>query len=406
MNAWITRVGVTRLAWIGLSAAALAPLAGCQGPRQRRPTGFGATPVRAVWVTRWDYETAGDITHVMDNCSRAGFNTVLFQVRGAGTAFYRSRLEPWADELGGRDPGYDPLAVACRSAHERGMELHAWVNVMPGYRGKHPPINPRQLYVARPDWFWHDKYGRRQPLGWYSSINPCYPEVRRYLTDVMREIVVGYPVDGLHLDYIRFPNERSPAYPDGTVVPDYPRDPRTLALFRRDTGTTPDTDPAAWNAWRTRQVTRLVKDIREMVSRERPNATLSAAVAANMIKAKDHHFQDAPRWLRDGIVDAVFPMNYADSMRLFESQARAWRVAASPRPMITGIMFDKRDPATVLAQIELARRIGGHYAAFAYNSIFERRDDSGRRLRDAQSNSRAALRREVLPRMLRLTGAP
>lgn len=384
----------------------IAPLAGCQMAHPSARKIFGQTPVRAIWVTRWDYKTPGDIAHIMDNCRRAGFNTVMFQVRGAGTSFYRSRLEPWADELGGRDPGFDPLAIACRAAHDRRMALHAWANVMPGYRGKHPPLNPRQLYNARPDWFWRDEQGRRQPLGWYCSVNPCYPEVRRYLTDVMREIVTGYPVDGLHLDYIRFPNEHSPAYPDGATVPDYPRDPRTLALFRRDTGLSPDASPAAWNAWRTGQVTKLVTDIHDMVRRERPDITLSAAVATNMIKAKTHHFQDAPQWLREGLVDAVFPMDYTDSMPLFQAQLRAWLAAASPHPIVTGIMFDKRDPALVREQIALAEQLGGNYSAFAYNSLFERRDAAGRPLHDEQSASRAALRREVIPSMLRLAAAP
>ena len=188
---------------------------GCHGRRSGLARGYGSEPIRAIWVTRWDYKTPGDIARVMDNCKVAGFNTVLFQVRGNGTAFYRSRIEPWADELGGRDPGFDPLAIAIEEAHRRGLSLHAWVNVIPGWRGDTPPTNPRQRYNAHADWFWRDAAGRRQPLGWYVSLNPCYPKVRRYLTAVMQEIVANYPVDGLHLDYIRFPNEWNDSYPRG-----------------------------------------------------------------------------------------------------------------------------------------------------------------------------------------------
>jgi len=375
---------------------------GCQLGMRGTRASFGREPVRAVWVTRWDYKNERDIAHVMDNCRRSGFNTVLFQVRGAGTAFYRSRLEPWADELGGRDPGFDPLAVACREAHRRGMQLHAWANVIPGFRGKTPPDNPRQLYRARPNWFWRDKFGRRQPLGWYASLNPCYPEVRRYLTDVMREVVAGYPVDGLHLDYIRFPNEHSPAYPDGATVPDYPRDPRTVALFQRETGQTPDSSPAAWTAWRTAKVTQVLRDIRAMVNHERPGVVLSAAVGANMIKAKQLHYQDAPRWLMDGLIDAVFPMNYADSMPLFETQLQAWLALSPSHPVVTGIMFDKRDPRLVVEQLRRVRQSGVHFAVFAYNALFERLDAGGLPIRDEQSVSRETLRRQVLPTLHRL----
>lgn len=376
--------------------------AGC-APRQR---GWGAGrgrdgQVRAIWVTRWDYKSASDIQCVMENCKRAGFNTVLFQVRGAGTAFYRSRIEPWADELGGRDPGFDPLQVACKEAHRRGMALHAWMNVTPAYRGKEPPANRNQLYHKHPDWFLQDSNGRRQPLGWYMSLNPCYPEVRRYLVAVAHEIVQRYPVDGLHLDYIRIVNDRSQAWPAGVRMPDYPRDRRTLALFHRATGTTPDRSPQQWDQWRTDQVTQLVRDVRNMTRRVRSRVILSAAVGALPVTAKKEHFQDSQEWIRQGLVDAVFPMNYAGDVREFERRQAQWASMRSRVPVITGIMFDDRAPDLVMQQIARTSHTGGHFSAFAYNSLFERLDASGRPKMDGQSANRSSLRRQVIPYMKR-----
>ncbi|MFQ5495895.1 MAG: glycoside hydrolase family 10 protein, partial [Phycisphaerae bacterium] len=384
------RLGTVRLAAaVGLVTFVLLA-SGCH------PGGVGAAgSIRAMWVTRWDYKTPGDIAAVMENCRWAGFNTVLFQVRGNGTALYRSKIEPWAKEFGGRDPGFDPLAVACREAKRRGLDLHAWVNVMPGWRGKAPPTDRRQLYHTHPDWFWRDAWGRRQPLGWYNSLNPCYPEVRRYIVAVMHEIVAGYPVDGLHLDYIRFPNEWNNAYPAGVVVPDYPRDPRTLAMFRRATGTTPDRAPARWNAWRTDQVTQLVRDIAGMVRHTKPRVRLTAAVGPVPADAKRRHFQDALRWIDEGLVDAVFPMNYTAGMDVFNARLAAWRRAATRVPVVVGVSLEKGDPPTVAAQVERACTEAGHVAAFAYSLLFERRDTAGRPIFDAQSEQRAALRHRV-----------
>jgi len=371
-----------------------------------RRDGLGTPPprdtsIRAIWVTRWDFKSPSDIARIMDNCRAAGFNTVLFQVRGAGTVFYRSRIEPWADELGGRYPGFDPLAVACKEAHRRGMALHAWVNVTPGYRGKEPPANRNQLYHRHRDWFLMDAQGQRQPLGWYQSLNPCYPEVRRYLVAVMREIVERYPIDGLHMDYIRFVNEHSPAYAPGARVPDYPRDGRTLALFRQATGSTPDRAPRLWNEWRTEQVTRLVRDIRATVRQVKPRVKLTAAVGASPQRAKRAHFQDTPAWIAEGLVDAVFPMNYASSIEEFNRRQAWWSVARLPVPVVTGIMFDKRSPGLVSQQIAQTTRTGGHFAAFAYNSLFERLEASGRPARDKQSAGRSDLRRVIIPQIKR-----
>ena len=401
--------------WVMMTSgvvASLAGLSGCQKPHRaalREGPEDGA--IRAIWVTRWDYKSPAEIARVMKNCRQAGFNTVLFQVRGNGTAFYRSRIEPWADELGGRDPGFDPLAVACKEAHRRGLSLHAWVNVIPGWRGKQPPTNPRQLYHAHSDWFWRDARGRRQPLGWYNSLNPGYPEVRRYLVAVMREIVSRYPVDGLHLDYIRYPainalrapvcHEWNNSYPRGARVPDYPRDPRTLALFKQATGRTPDRAPEAWNQWRTDQITQVVRDIRAAVQAVRPRAMLSAAVGAHPEEAKRKHFQDVRQWMAEGLLDAVYPMNYAEDMPTYAGRLTAWSAMRPGIPVVTGIMFDKRSSATVLAQVRRARRSGKHFAAFAYNSLFERLDRKRRPAMDEQSASRAALRQQVIPEVRR-----
>ena len=186
-----------RIARTTLAAAGLACILGCppsSGPggptvlspdRPRPPAPRDVWPPRAVWVVRQVYSSPDQIADLMEKCRQAGLNTVLFQVRGNGTAFHRSTIEPPAVEYGGRDPGFDQLEVACDEAHRRGIALHAWVNVMPAWKGKTPPGDPRQLYNARPEWFWYDQDGRRQPLDdFYVSLNPCLPEVRAYLVSV------------------------------------------------------------------------------------------------------------------------------------------------------------------------------------------------------------------------------
>lgn len=374
--------------------------AGCRGGRLGLFGRYGSKPIRAIWVTRWDYKTPTDIARVMDNCKSAGFNTVLFQVRGAGTVCYPSKIEPWADEFGGRDPGFDPLAVACKEAHKRGMELHAWANIIPGFRGDKPPSDRRQLYNAHPDWFWRDAHGRRQPLGWYCSVNPCYPEVRKYLATLMAEIASKYPVDGIHLDYMRFPNEANDSYPRGAAVPDYPRDPRTLALFRRAAGKSPDQAPGQWSAWRADAVTQTVREIRKAVAKADSKVRLTSAVGAVPNDALRNHFQDSRRWIKEGLIDAVYPMNYASNVGEYAKRQQMW--ASSRVPVVMGIMFDKRDGSTVVAQVDRAEKHNKHFAAFAYNSLFERTDKSGRPVMDGQSSSRAALRKQVIPHLRHL----
>ncbi|MFH0946469.1 MAG: family 10 glycosylhydrolase [Planctomycetota bacterium] len=349
-------------------------------------------PVRGIWVTRFDYSTADDVRRIMENCEQGGFNTVLFQVRGNGTAFYESDLEPWADELGGRHPGFDPLALACEEAHMRGLQLHAWVNVMPSWRDSNPPDNPDQLYLARPEWHWYDQEGRRQPLanGFYTSLNPCLPEVRSYLVDVFAEIVARYDIDGLHLDYIRFVDD---LVEKGR---DYPMDARTLALFHAATGCQPDQDPELWKRWRAGQVTALVAAIREKVRDLRPGLILSAAVGSEPTGPTGQHLRDSSGWARAGLLDALYPMNYTPDPELFARRTEAWSLEPTNSRIITGIMVrpDDRTLEATLAEVRASLGRTPHYTLFAYSYLF---GPDGRALRDPLLSALRSLQPAPIP---------
>jgi uncharacterized lipoprotein YddW (UPF0748 family) len=372
----------------------LAMLTGCQTP--------GRDPMRAIWVTRFDYETAADVEQVIDNCADAGFDTIMFQVRGNGTAFYNSNREPWAEQFDFQDPGFDPLELAVERAHDKKVQLHAWVNVMPAWRGTAPPSNPDQLYNKRPEWFWYDQHGNRQALSsFYVSLNPCLPEVRGYIVDVFRDLVSRYEVDGLHMDYIRFPNEH-PAIPRGSGL-DYPRDARTLTLYEKATGLAPEDDPEKWDQWRTDRVTQLVSEIKAMIDDTRPAADLTAAVGSVQERAL-HHFQDGKRWISEGLLDAVVLMNYTDDPAVFSQRMDPWLELETDLPIVPGLWFGRHPgktpqqaSAVVARQIEIARQRTGGFCLFAYSSLFDSNDEVLAKQNDEQRAIREIRRATVLP---------
>lgn len=383
----------------------LVVLAGC-APKQAAIRDW-----RAIWVTRFDYKSEADVQRIIRNCADAGFNQVVFQVRGNANAFYDSKLEPWAVELGGKHPGWDPLAVAVRAARARKVGLHAWVNVMPAWRGTKPPANPEQLYNKRPEWFWYDQHGNRQALSdFYVSLNPCLPEVREYLVDVFEEIVARYDVDGLHLDYIRFPNE-PPATPRGSGL-DYPRDAKTLELYRAATGKSPDDDKSAWNRWRTEQVTQLITDIQAMVRRARPGAALTTAVGSIPSNALTH-YQDGLGWRERGLVDAVVLMNYVDEPAEFSRRLDVWLEKPAPAALVPGPWFGRHPGKTpeqateqVARQIAIARERAGNFCVFSYGSLFDS-SDAGELAKQTTEQQRVReIRRRVLIPVIKGGPAP
>ncbi len=146
-----------------------------------------------------------------------------------------------------------------------------------------------------------------------------------------------------------------------------------------------------------------MRDIRAMVRGVKPRARLSAAVGPSPSEAKRKHFQDSRRWLAEGLLDAVYPMNYSGDMRIFTKRLYEWSAMRLRIPVVVGVMFDQRSASTVVAQIQRARKYTAHFSAFAYNSLFERRMRTAGHRRDRDSPARAALRKRVIPYLRRLT---
>jgi uncharacterized lipoprotein YddW (UPF0748 family) len=261
---------------------------------------------RALWVTRFEYSTPDDVRAVVNAAADARFNVVLFQIRGAGDAYYRSTLEPWAARLSGtlgQDPGWDPLQVAIETAHARGIELHAYFNVFSawsatGAPGASPAGQPTHALTLHPEWVEQDAQGETN-LGEYQWFAPGIEAVRTHTVAVARELLNTYDVDGLHLDRIRYAG-KSAGY---------------NALEREAFAASGATD---FDAWRTEQVNAMVRSLHQLVREVKPRARLSASVwgihtplpGCSTSAGLRDYFQDSWAWTEGDYIDALMPMIY------------------------------------------------------------------------------------------------
>jgi uncharacterized lipoprotein YddW (UPF0748 family)/sugar lactone lactonase YvrE len=331
-----------------------------------------ADEIRAIWVTRWDYATPPEVTAILDNVAAHNFNTVLFQVRGNGTTFYPSALEPWAWELTGSgpstlgtDPGWNPLALAVSHGHSLGLEIHAYMNTFPGWRGTVPPpgTTPLQLWFAHPDWFCVDSGGNPMTLNsGYVVLSPGILAVQDYLTDVYAEVVGNFGVDGIHLDYVRHYGGQ------------YSHDPESLARFAAEyPGANPSTHPAEWEQWRRDQVTALVASIEAETHTVKPDCQVTAAVWSSHSSGSTTYGQDSWGWLSAGALDVAHAMNYTTSVNTHRSRTESHILNAHDRFSASGIGAHLLGgaPATLLAQVKNTRDLGTHgVTVFAYSSLF------------------------------------
>lgn len=279
----------------------------------------GGGEARALWVTRFDYNSEAKIARIMEIAAAAHFNIIYFQARAAADAYYRSGLEPCAALLCGKlggTPTYDPLEVAVREGHRHGLQVHAYLNALTaraaGIEGQCKPIsepdpgNPRHVLLDHPEWIMSDRNGRRLPCPnseEYVWLSPSFPAVRSRLAAVAADIARRYDVDGIHLDRIRYPGN------------DWSWDEASRAEFGRN----PDRYPAEWKAYRTGLVSAMVRETYDSIAAVKPQLVLSAAVWGvyndiwkwKTLAGKTDLMQDSRAWAKDGFIDILVPMTYS-----------------------------------------------------------------------------------------------
>lgn len=251
--------------------------------------------VRAVWLTTiggidWPHSYAGsarsierqkdELRDILDRLQRANINTVLLQTRIRATTIYPSAYEPWDGCLSGKpgkSPGYDALKFAIDECHRRGMELHAWVVAIPV--GKWNAAGCVRLRKRHP--------GLVRKIGDEGYLDPEKPQTAKYLADLCAEITGNYDIDGIHLDYIRY-HETWP-----------------MKVSRRQGRT---------------NITNIVRAISRRVKSIKPWVKMSCSPIGKYKdlsrfssygwNAYERVCQDAQAWLRDGLMDELFPMMY------------------------------------------------------------------------------------------------
>ena len=310
---------------------------------------------RAVWLTTiggidWPHSYAQsersaekqkeELRAILDRLQKANINTILLQTRIRATTIYPSQYEPWDGCLSGfpgKSPGYDALQFAIDECHKRGMEVHAWVVTIPV--GKWNSYGCRQLRKRFP------RLIKRIDQDGY--MDPEATQTGCYLAEMCREIVQRYDVDGIHLDYIRYPETWK---------------------FRISK------DQARGN------ITRIVEKIHQAVKKEKPWVKMSCSPIGkfdDLSRYWSHGWnaytkvaQDAQAWLKDGLMDELFPMMYFRGDQFFPF-AIDWKEHSYGKIIAPGLGIYFLDPkegkwniSDITSELYHLRNIGEGHAFF------------------------------------------
>lgn len=288
---------------------------------------------------KWDEA----IKRLADN----GFTAILPNMLWGGAAFYQSKVLPVAPDVAVRGDQIAECVAACK---KYGVQIHVWkVNWNLGYRAPQEFVEK----MRREGRLQMSSRGVEEP--W---LCPSHPDNQKLEIDSMVEVARNYDVDGVHFDYIRYPDgdhcfcagckERFQRA-TGANVQDFPKDVLPNGALRQQ-----------WLDWRRGNITTVVKAVSEQVRAIKPKVKISAAVFRNWSTDRDSVGQDWKLWCEQGYMDFVCPMDYTESDTQFENWVKLQKVWTGKTPCYPGIgastSSSRLGPDYVIGQITITRR--------------------------------------------------
>lgn len=302
MSRKMRKSGIVFLLLCSLLGAGGRPAMAADPPKQE---------IRAVWLTTvygldWPRRPAStpaarqaqqaELCALLDRLQEANFNLVFLQVRQRGDLIYPSAIEPFSSTFSGKcgvGPGYDPLAFAIEQCHQRGMECHAWFVTFPLGTDKRVKVQGKRSAVKR-----HPQLCKRHNGEWY--LDPGVPGTADYILSLVKELVTNYDLDGIHFDYIRYP-EKARTFPD-------------KKQYNRAAARTPLAD------WRRENINRMVGRLYDWVKSVKPWVQVSSSPLGKYNRiprvpnagwtAYESVYQDPKVWMSEGKQDMLVPMMY------------------------------------------------------------------------------------------------
>ena len=315
--------------------------------------GCGSQPVaeefRAVWLHQTLFDRNKEIADkqirdLFDSYDSIGINNLF--------CYYTLKEENGLD--------WDFLKVIIDEGHKRGIKIHPVF--CPGHT-----IDSNQFVPRHRDWLIRDMDGK-----YYPNLNLCLPEVRQYWLGVVSQ-AMKYDIDGIHLDYIRFPVNQRFSY-----------DSVTCNLFKKEYGFTPvevSHDGGSmiwceWIKWNEKQVTGLVKEVHDLIVSSGKKIELGADVFPDPAQSRVDIAQNWGEWARQGTIDFVCPMLYTNDTDLFSSYLRdALNIAKGTDCRVyaglgIGTSHNKITGDLLLKEIRITRSEGsGGFAFFSGYSL-------------------------------------
>lgn len=328
-------------------------------------------PSRALYVSMIQdpqvLSNPSDIKKLAENAQAMKIHVIFIQVYRANQSWFASKHADDSLYQGvNKSQSFDPLLILIQEAHRRGIEVHAWFNVLS------LSANGDALILKKygPQILVHNQT-KKNRLEDYKVDNqyflePSDPNVKTELLDIVSDLVKNYPqLDGIQFDYIRYPD----------VDPHYGYSPRNIKEFKKVTGQKDiDESSFVWRDWKRKSVTKLLKALTAQVHGLNPKLKISAAGCVPYVRAYEEAFQDWSYWIDNGIVDFLTLMNYAPDAETFErSLWSALEKTKNSSKIIVSVGAYRfvKDEKTFEEEFTICRDMMQGCAVFHYESLLD-----------------------------------
>lgn len=255
-------------------------------------------------------ELKTDFIRKLDYLQGCGINAIIFQVRPEADAFYYSEIEPWSRFYTGKqgkapEGNFDLMAFLIDECHKRAMEFHAWLNPYRVSTDGNTELVANHMYHRFPGRF--VRYNKQ------ILADPGIPDNRQHICAVVRDIVLRYDVDAIHMDDYFYP------YPAAGLP--FPDD----ESFRRY-GLAQGYTEARRNDWRRENVNLLISELKRTILLAKPwvrfgispfgiyrnqkSTPDGSGSRTNGLQNYDDLYADVLHWVDQGWIDYNMPQIY------------------------------------------------------------------------------------------------
>ena len=335
-------------------------------------------------MVRYALSSQEEANRVVRVAEELQITDLYVQVYALGQAWYPSKVAVVCPRLKKQN---DHFALLLEQAKKAGMRVHAWINVFFIWANDRPPVDKKHPFNRfRGSVLYPKEEQLLKPYAWFKKqgiegffIDPFDQQYRQYITDLITELVYRYDLDGIHLDYLRYPEKEVTFSPAGRTGfrQSYFVDPLKIMRRQEEYVKRYGLEGIAdfYSVYRTfleRNIDIFLQTVQRHLKSLNGKLLLTCAVKADARQAANKYYQNWKFWLGNNLCDEIVMMNYLPDIQIFSDNLNRAAAIEEHKKIRIGIAMYNQSPDSVRQKLSLVHSsVFDGFALFSYNYLSE-----------------------------------